>query len=49
MRDYVPDLQGSTIAVLDSVHNTTDSWPYWPFGEAKSQQRAELTLPGSRA
>ena len=32
-RDYVPDPQGSTIALVDGSHNITDVWTYWPYGE----------------
>jgi RHS repeat-associated protein len=33
-RDYVPDPLGSTVALLDSSQNITDTFSYWPYGES---------------
>ncbi len=32
--DYVPDSLGSTRFLLNSSQTATDSWDYWPYGEA---------------
>ncbi len=32
--DYVPDSLGSTRFLLNSSQSATDSWNYWPYGEA---------------
>jgi hypothetical protein len=34
---YVPDTQGSTIALIDSAGIVTDTWEYWPYGEVASR------------
>jgi hypothetical protein len=36
-RDYVPDPLGSTVALLDSSQNQTDTFSYWPYGEESSR------------
>ncbi len=36
-RDYVPDGLGSTVAMLDSAQQKTDSFLYWPYGELRSR------------
>lgn len=43
LRDYVPDPLGNTIALLDSGHNITDSWTYWPYGEVQSHGGSSTT------
>lgn len=42
-RDYMPDTLGSTIALLDSDSNQTDTWEYWPYGEVESRTGANVT------
>jgi hypothetical protein len=32
-RDYMPNTSGSAAALLDSGHNMTDTWTYWPYGD----------------
>lgn len=32
-REYVPDSQGSTVALLDDTQAITDTFDYWPYGE----------------
>src|SRR5579862_4036740 len=34
-RDYVPDPLGNTIALVDSNHDITDTYDYWPYGEER--------------
>src|SRR5580692_8174542 len=34
LHDYVPDVLGSTVALLDNTQTQTDQWTYWPYGEA---------------
>lgn len=36
-REYVPDPQGSTIALLDDTQTKTDTFSYWPYGEEASR------------
>ena len=36
-RDYVPDPQGNTIALMDSNQTITDTFNYWPYGELQSR------------
>src|SRR5215469_1954152 len=31
---YVPDPLGSTVALLDNTQTQTDTFTYWPYGEA---------------
>src|SRR4029077_20790282 len=42
-RFYVPDCQGSTIALLDKSHTITDPWVYWPYGEIKVHNGSSTT------
>src|SRR3954470_18489623 len=35
-RQYVPDPLGSTVALLDQNQAVTDTFSYWPYGEARS-------------
>ena len=42
LRDYVPDPLGSTVALLDSTQAQTDTFEYWPYGEAKTRTGATL-------
>src|SRR5688572_6398611 len=32
-RQYVPDVLGSTVALLDSSQVLTDTFSYWPYGQ----------------
>ena len=41
--DYVPDPLGSTVALLDSGQNFTDTWEYWPYGEVRARTGATST------
>ena len=36
-RDYLPDSLGSTVALLDSSQNLTDTFSYWPYGEVQAR------------
>ena len=36
-RDYLPDPQGNTIALLDNTQTKTDTFTYWPYGEVKTR------------
>jgi RHS repeat-associated protein len=36
-RTYVPDPLGSTVALLDSNQQKTDTFSYWPYGEVKTR------------
>lgn len=36
-REYMPDTQGNTVALLDSSQTKTDTWTYWPYGEVKTR------------
>ncbi len=36
-RDYLPDALGTTVALLDSGQNPTDSLRHWPYGEERSR------------
>lgn len=36
-RDYMPDTNGNTVALLDSNQQKTDTWEYWPHGEVISR------------
>ena len=36
-RDYVPDPQGNTVALMDSNQTITDTFNYWPYGEQQSR------------
>lgn len=36
-RDYVPDPQGNTIALLDNTQTQTDTFSYYPYGEVASR------------
>lgn len=36
-RTYVPDPLGSTVALLDSNQQKTDTFTYWPYGEERSR------------
>jgi RHS repeat-associated protein len=42
-RDYLPDPLGSTIALLDSTQTKTDTYSYWPYGEAKTHTGTSTT------
>jgi hypothetical protein len=42
-RFYVPDPFGSTVALLDSSQNQTDTFTYWPYGEEKSRTGTTAT------
>jgi RHS repeat-associated protein len=42
-RDYMPDTLGSTIALLDSSQNKTDTWTYWPYGEVRTRTGSNPT------
>lgn len=43
IRGYVPDVMGSTIALLNSSQTMTDTWVYWPFGEVKTRTGSTQT------
>ena len=36
-RDYMPDPQGNTLALLDNTQTKTDTFSYWPYGEVKTR------------
>ena len=36
-KQYVPDSQGSTVALLDNTQTPTDTFTYWPYGEVASR------------
>ena len=36
-RDYLPDPQGNTVALLDNTQTKTDTFTYWPYGEVKTR------------
>jgi len=36
-RDYMPDPQGNTIALLDNTQTITDTFSYYPYGEVASR------------
>ena len=40
---YVPDPLGSTLALIDNTQTITDSWVYWPYGEAKTRTGTTAT------
>lgn len=42
-RDYIPDTNGNTIALIDENQNVTDTWEYWPFGEVKARTGSNPT------
>src|SRR5476649_2531057 len=42
-RHYVPDTQGSTIALMDSTRSVTDTYAYWPLGEIRSHTGSSVT------
>jgi RHS repeat-associated protein len=42
-RDYLPDPLGSTVALLDNTQSKTDTYTYWPYGEAKSHTGTSTT------
>jgi RHS repeat-associated protein len=42
-RDYVPDPLGSTVALLDSSQNITDTFSYWPYGESAGRTGTTAT------
>ena len=42
-RDYVPDLLGSTVALLDNTQTQTDTFTYWPYGQEKSRTGTTAT------
>jgi hypothetical protein len=41
--DYIPDALGSTIALLSSQHQITDTWTYWPYGEVRTHTGSSVT------
>jgi len=43
IREYVPDCQGSTIALKDTSGRVQDSWTYWPYGELRSHTGSSTT------
>src|ERR1044072_225417 len=40
---YVPDPLGSTVALLDNTQAQTDSFSYWPYGEARTRTGTTAT------
>src|SRR4051812_3094348 len=42
-RDYVPDLLGSTVALLDNTQTQTDTFSYWPYGEERARTGTTAT------
>jgi RHS repeat-associated protein len=42
-RDYVPDTQGSTAALVDNTQTLTDQWEYWPYGEVSAKTGTSAT------
>jgi RHS repeat-associated protein len=42
-RDYVPNPQGSTIALLNSSTTKTDTFDYWPYGEISGRSGTTST------
>ncbi len=42
-RDYMPDIQGNTIALLENTQTMTDTFTYWPYGELKSRTGTTAT------
>ena len=35
--DYVPDPGGSMVALFDNTQAQTDTFSYWPYGEAMNR------------
>ena len=42
-RDYIPDSQGSTRALIDDTQTITDTWNYWPYGDVASKSGSSTT------
>lgn len=42
-RDYLPDPLGSTVALLNSKQEKTDTFDYWPYGEIRMSSGASPT------
>ena len=40
---YVPDTLGSTIGLMNSAGNLTDTWTYWPYGEIRTRTGNNVT------
>ena len=40
---YVPDTLGSTIGLMNSAGNLTDTWTYWPYGEVRTRTGSSVT------
>jgi len=41
--DYIPDPQGSTVALVDSSQTITDTFTWWPYGEVRSHVGSSVT------
>jgi|GEM_PF-2857855 len=41
--DYIPDSLGSTVALVNSSHQITDTYTYWPYGEVRSHVGTSVT------
>ena len=41
--DYIPDSLGSTVALVNSSHQITDTYTYWPYGEIRSHVGSSVT------
>ena len=42
-RDYLPDPQGNTVALLDNTQTKPDTFTYWPYGELVNRTGATPT------
>lgn len=36
-REYVPDANGNTVALVNDSATVTDTFTYWPYGEVKTR------------